>query len=181
MSDRFKKIWNICTWIIVIIVALFAFAFAGVRLIGLTPYTVLSGSMEPAYKVGSLIYVKDVSASDIKIGDPISFKLENTSTVATHRVIDIDNENSFFYTKGDANSDADNAPVSFSSLIGKPVFTIPLLGYASSYIATRQGGITCIVVAVLLLLMISFPDIIDKFTKWDQKRKSSEKAKTQSM
>ena len=42
-----KKIWNFFNTLIVIAVVLLAIALVGVRLVGLTPYAVLSGSMEP--------------------------------------------------------------------------------------------------------------------------------------
>ena len=55
MNPTVKKVWNAVTWVLVLCVAVLAFLLAGVRLIGYTPYTVLSGSMEPTYPVGSLI------------------------------------------------------------------------------------------------------------------------------
>ena len=56
---KLKKAWNVLTTIVVIIVVCAAVLLVGVRLIGLQPYTVLSGSMEPVYHTGSLIYVKE--------------------------------------------------------------------------------------------------------------------------
>ena len=56
--ESFKKIWNGITTVIVILVVILAILLAGVRLFGLQVFTVLSGSMEPTYHVGSLIYVK---------------------------------------------------------------------------------------------------------------------------
>ena len=58
MTAVFKKVWNLITSILVALVVLLAIALVGVRLIGLRTYVVLSGSMEPAYPTGSLIYVK---------------------------------------------------------------------------------------------------------------------------
>ena len=55
-----KKAWNIISSILVALVVLLAIALVGVRLFGLQVYTVLSGSMEPTYHTGSLIYVKRV-------------------------------------------------------------------------------------------------------------------------
>ena len=55
-----KKIWDWISGILVAVVVLLAIALVGVRVVGLQPYVVLSGSMEPAYHVGSLIYVKSV-------------------------------------------------------------------------------------------------------------------------
>ena len=56
----FRKIWNVVYSVIVAVVVLLAVAFVGVRVVGLQPFTVLSGSMEPTYHTGSLIYVKSV-------------------------------------------------------------------------------------------------------------------------
>ena len=72
----------------------------GVRLVGLTPFVVLSGSMEPTYPTGALIYVKKVPAEQIQVGDPITFVMNEDLVVATHRVVDIDGENQRFTTKG---------------------------------------------------------------------------------
>ena len=45
----FRKIWNVVYSVIVAVVVLLAVAFVGVRVVGLQPFTVLSGSMEPTY------------------------------------------------------------------------------------------------------------------------------------
>ena len=60
MSTTIKRIWNWVSSVLVGIVVLLAIALVGVRVVGLQPYVVLSGSMEPTYHVGSLIYVKSV-------------------------------------------------------------------------------------------------------------------------
>ena len=60
MKKTVKRIWNIMTSIIVGIAVLLAVALVGVRLVGFQVFSVLSGSMEPTYHVGSLIYVKNV-------------------------------------------------------------------------------------------------------------------------
>ena len=53
-----KKLLQIISTILVALVVLLAVALVGVRLAGIRTFTVLSGSMEPTYHVGSLIYVK---------------------------------------------------------------------------------------------------------------------------
>ena len=47
MPKALKKAWDIITTILVIAVVVFVILLAGVRLVGLKPYAVLSGSMEP--------------------------------------------------------------------------------------------------------------------------------------
>ena len=69
----FRRIWGIITTLAVIAVVVLAILLVGVRVVGLTPYAVLSGSMEPTYHVGSLIYVRKVAPEDVQIGDPITF------------------------------------------------------------------------------------------------------------
>ena len=47
-----RKLFNALSTLVVIAVVFLAVALVGVRLVGLTPYAVLSGSMEPTYHVG---------------------------------------------------------------------------------------------------------------------------------
>lgn len=150
----------ISTVLVVIVVAV-ALLLVGARLFGLQVYAVLSGSMEPTYHVGSVIYVEPVDPSEIKVGDPITFVMNEELTVATHRVVRIDAENSHFYTKGDANDAPDAAPVHFNNLLGKPVFTIPYLGYISSYVQSPPGIYIAVGVGVLLLALAFLPDMLD--------------------
>ena len=158
----FRKIWNVVYSVIVAVVVLLAVAFVGVRVVGLQPFTVLSGSMEPTYHTGSLIYVKRVEPQDVHVGDPITFVLNEDLVVATHRVIEIDAENERFYTKGDANESADGSPVHFNNLIGVPVFTIPLLGYVANFVTNPPGMYIALAGVAVLLLLTFVPDLIKK-------------------
>lgn len=100
-----KRFCSIVTGIVLVMAALMLVAFAGVRLFGLTPYAVLSGSMEPEYPTGSLIYVRDVDPADVAVGDAITFELES-GTLVTHEVYEIDSDARAFRTQGIANIDA---------------------------------------------------------------------------
>ena len=129
-----KKLWNALTTLIVIL----AILLAGVRLVGLTPYVVLSGSMEPNYHTGSLIYDKKVDPFTMKEGDVITFMVSE-DTLATHRIVgvvpDEDEPGTIrFRTKGDANDSEDGTLVHYKNVVGTPVFTIPYLGYFSNWI-----------------------------------------------
>ena len=161
MNRSVKKIWNVISTVMLVIVVAVAMLLVGARLFGLQVYAVLSGSMEPTYHVGSVIYVEPVDPSEIQVGDPITFVMNEELTVATHRVVRIDAENSHFYTKGDANDAPDAAPVHFNNLLGKPVFTIPYLGYISSYVQSPPGMYYAIAVGVLLLVLVFVPDMLD--------------------
>ncbi len=160
ISRKAKRLWNIASTILVVIVVIFAVLLTGIRLIGLHPYTVLSGSMEPTYHTGSLIYVKEAKPEEIEVGQAITFVLNEDLVVATHRVIEIDEENQRFYTKGDANQSADGAPVHFKNLIGIPLFSIPFLGYVSSYIQSPPGLYVALAAGAVLLLLLFLPELL---------------------
>jgi len=137
-----RRIWNILLTVLLILALALAAAFTGVRLFGLTPYTVTSGSMEPVYPVGSILYVKEVPPQEVQVGDAITFRF-NGSVAATHQVWAIEGES--FRTQGIANRDSqgniqhDAAPVPFENLIGKPVGCIPYLGFLYSVMKTPAG------------------------------------------
>lgn len=170
MPPKVKKVWEAVTTVLVVLVVVFAVFLMGSRLVGLQVYHVISPSMEPTYSVGDLIYVKEVDPDSVKVGDPITFVLNEDLVVATHRVVSIDSENRQFTTKGDANSTEDAAPVHFNNLIGVPVFSIPLLGYVSSYIQSPPGMYVAIAFGVVLLAAVFLPDMLSKKDKKVEKQ-----------
>lgn len=165
MPKKVKKIWDTVTTALVILVVVFAVFLMGSRLVGLQVYHIISPSMEPNYSVGDLIYVKSVDPDSIKVGDPITFVLNEDLVVATHRVVAIDSENRHFTTKGDANRTEDAEPVHFNNLIGVPVFAIPLLGYVSAYIQSPPGMYVAIALGVVLIAAVFLPDLLAKKDK----------------
>ena len=174
------KIWNTFTTILVAAVVLLAIALVGVRLVGLQVFTVLSGSMEPAYHTGSLIYVKDIDPAEIKAGQVITFVL-NEDTVATHRVVEVipDEEDASvlrFKTKGDANDTVDGSLVHYKNVIGTPVFTIPYLGYIANYIQKPPGLYIAISVGAIILLLVFLPDL---FVEEEKKEKDEQGKKAE--
>lgn len=168
MPKKVKKILDIITTALVVLVALFAVLLMGARLVGLQVFHVISPSMEPTYSVGDLIYVKAVDPDGVNVGDAITFVLNEDLVVATHRVVEIDSENRQFTTKGDANKTEDAAPVHFNNLIGVPVFAIPLLGYVSAYIQSPPGMYVAIGFGAALLAAVFLPDLLRKKNKKEQ-------------
>lgn len=174
MPKKIKKIWDTVTSVLVILVVVFAVFLMGSRLVGLQVYNVISGSMEPTYSVGDLLYVKTVDPDSVKVGDPITFVLNEDLVVATHRVVSIDAENRRFITKGDANETEDASPVHFNNLVGVPVFVIPLLGYVSAYIQSPPGMYVAIGLGVLLLAAVFLPDLMTKKNKNEHKQEETQ-------
>jgi len=164
MGTVVKKVWNGLMTVVVIITVVFALLLVGARLIGYRVYSVLSGSMEPTYHTGALIYVKEVDTSAIKEGQVITFMLSE-DTIATHRVIEVvrDTEDPGvvrYRTKGDANNAPDGTLVHYKNVIGTPVFTIPYLGYVASYIQHPPGTYFAIAAVAIIILLAFLPDLI---------------------
>ena len=200
-----RKLWGFISTLLVIAMILLAMLLVGVRLVGLTPYAVLSGSMEPTYHVGALIYVKDIPPEDITVGTPITFVVNEDLLIATHRVVDVmvltereeplldeagapvldedgdevmqtvplDEPVYYYQTKGDANEDVDGAAVHFKNVVGTPVFTIPYLGYLSSWLQTKKGMIMGVSIAIVILMLTFLPDILNAVD--DEPRKKPKK------
>ena len=176
-----KRIWNGITTILVAIVVILALLLVGVRLVGLQVFTVLSGSMEPTYHVGALIYVKKVDPMELEAGDVITFMLDE-DTVATHRVVEVvpDEEDPSvirFRTKGDANDNVDGGLVHYMNVLGTPVFTIPMLGYLASYIQNPPGTYVAISAGAVLLLLVFLPDLFTQEEKPRRKRGKYERVR----
>ena len=174
-----KTIWNAVTTVLVAAVVILAILLVGVRVVGLTPYVVLSGSMEPTYHTGSLIYVKKVDLFTIEAGDPITFMLLE-DTIATHRVVGVvpdENDNTVvrFRTKGDANEAEDGSLVHYKNFIGSPVFSIPYLGYVSDYITNPPGMYIGFTVLAVIILMLFAPDLLKAADAADKKAEAKKK------
>ena len=110
-------------------------------------FTVLSGSMEPVLRIGSVAIVG--SKDDYQVGDVITFRLQSGSkSTVTHRIQKIVDENGEvkYVTKGDANEDPDLQPVEKSRVLGEVVWTVPVVGKILEYMKTQQGFIFLIVI-----------------------------------
>ena len=161
MQNKVKKIWNTVTTCLISLVVILAILLWGFRLFGFEVLVVQSGSMEPAYHVGSLVYVKPVDTQKLETGDVITFELGG-GVRGTHRIIEVleeDGERSF-RTKGDNNDHPDANPIRPEAIVGKVRFTIPLLGFLVAFIQQPAGRFFAISVAAFLLLLTILPEII---------------------
>lgn len=177
MQKKAKKVWDTFTTILVVIVVALAIMLVGVRAAGIQVYTVLSGSMEPTYHTGSLIYVKSVDYTEIEAGQVITFMLDE-DTIATHRVVEVipdetDESVVRYRTKGDANEAEDGSLVHYKNVIGTPIFSIPYMGYVANYIQNPPGTYVSISAGAILLLLVFLPDLFDE-DKETKKKKNKE-------
>ena len=159
MISRLRKIVDVIIGFLLIVAILLIIALFGVRLFSLSPYVVVSGSMEPKYLVGSIVYVKDVPKEQLKVGDDITFYLDQDS-VATHRINKIYKDEKKVQTYGINNIDTnghqinDARVIDFDKIVGKVKYSIPKLGFVYMFLRTTSGKIAILVI-VLAMLAIS--------------------------
>mgnify|MGYP002766165380 FL=1 len=117
----------------------------------------LTGSMEPAIPVHSLIVTEAVDPESLQVGDIITFrsmesKLEGA--LNTHRITSVYEERGqlMFHTKGDANAVEDSEPVSSINVVGKVVFISAALGTVVSLFSNPLVFFPFVVVPLVLLL-----------------------------
>jgi signal peptidase len=143
--------------IVLIIIAMLTF---------LAPYfgwrvdAVMSGSMEPEVKVGSLIVTRPVQPEEIKVGDIITFYCPLINEMISHRVTTVESGTlSYFRTKGDANEDSDPFIVPVRNIAGRVWFNITYLGYATQFIKTRLGILLTLFIPGLIIIVIEIRNI----------------------
>ena len=107
--------------------------------LGIKPFVVLSGSMEPAIFTGDLVIVKTIEPAKLKMGDIISFKEDKS--VITHRIIEVTEKDGepAFITKGDANNAVDQSAVTYAQVEGIYIRRINNLGDLAMFMQTPFG------------------------------------------
>lgn len=115
------------------------------RVFGFRIYTVVSGSMEPAIPVGSLLYIQEMPPEDMKEKDVIAYYGGHDQTaIITHRVVENRILMGEFVTKGDANAAEDMEPVSYDDFIGKVRLSIPKVGGAAQAFSSTPGKVAAV-------------------------------------
>lgn len=154
-NPLFKKIARVVYWIIlgilIIVGTLSLMSSRGIPK-NFRILVVRSGSMEPAIKTGSLVFVRPSEEYDV--GDAITFNKINTREPVTHRINQIEEAEGIkiYTTKGDANDTKDLDKILGGQIIGKVFFHTSYFGYVITYTRTTTGFIILIVIPALLII-----------------------------
>lgn len=156
-----KKILNLFYWLLMVFLVVVA-GLSAMSVLGLPQnfraFVVQSGSMSPAIKIGSLVFIQP--STDYQKGDIITVKvgedadIKNPKATITHRIVDVtqkDNQ-TFYTTKGDGNNTPDMTPRPTALVLGKVILTVPFLGYPVGFIKTQVGFIIAIVIPATIII-----------------------------
>lgn len=114
-----------------------------VKIFGYSGLIILTGSMEPVYHPGDVIFIHE--QKDYEIKDIITF--HQRGMIVTHRIVGKDGET--FTTQGDANNTSDE-PIQLSDIEGKVVGSVGRVGKAMLFLQTPIGIVALLVVLVSL-------------------------------
>ena len=114
-----------------------------VKVFGYSGLVILTGSMEPVYHPGDVIFIHE--QKDYQINDVITF--HQRGMIVTHRIVDKDGTT--FTTQGDANNSSDES-IQITDIEGKVVGSIGGVGKAILFLQTPAGIISLLVVLVSL-------------------------------
>jgi signal peptidase len=148
------KTFSFCLGLLASAVFVIAIAYTVVTHTGFQAEPVLSGSMEPTMKVGSVAFVKPIDASLVRKGDVVTFQNPDAKgMLITHRVVKVDqtDEGVIYRTKGDANQAQDPWRLKAVGTVGRLEFDVPYLGYAIVHLGVRDVRI-----AIFLILCAAF-------------------------
>lgn len=156
-----SKIYNIATYLFFLALLLLGLLLLGMFLpnkVGYEVRIVQTGSMEPNIPVGSAVIIKP--AVHYLVNDVITFQREDKPI--THRIVkdEVIAGDISYTVKGDANDVVDSQTVKKNEVIGKVVFSIPLLGYILDFIRQPLGFILIIGIPLLSLFIDEVMKII---------------------
>lgn len=124
--------------------------------------TVYSGSMEPTIHTGSVAIDLPVQASDVKVGDVVTFvRPDNQNELVTHRVIAVETGPSGrqWVTKGDANSVADPWRVPATGAGYRYWFSIPYCGFILVWLQSPIGRLLFLVIPAAALGLLTLYEL----------------------
>ena len=162
-----KKIFKIVATIIKIFLVLTIVLFVGFVLLqrlsnnnktvlGYRMFAVVTGSMEPVYKIGDVILVKTVDTNTLKEGDDVTYLGKEASfkdKVITHRIIKIEEKSGVkvFHTKGVA-TNSEDPTIEGNQIYGKVTKKLTILSFFHKYSSGNVGFFFFVVLPIMLLV-----------------------------
>ncbi|MBU1110715.1 signal peptidase I [Patescibacteria group bacterium] len=136
---------------------------------------VMSGSMTPAVRVGSIALVKP--AETYNTGDVITFAYsDDPEYTITHRIHEITGEDDqqVFTTKGDANEEPDQNTLLRENIKGKMLLAVPYLGYLVNFSKTTRGFMLLVILPAVFIILDELRVIRAEVVKQVEKKKKKE-------
>jgi signal peptidase len=131
-------------------------------LLGAKSLAVMSGSMAPAVETGDVVVTETISPTEARVGDVVTFRdPRGSERLITHRLHGFRLSGGRFraVTKGDANNTVERWSVPSGGQIGRVVYRVPKLGYATARIRSSVLGPLLLSVSALGLALLALTGI----------------------
>lgn len=125
-------------------------------IVGRHSFAILSGSMTPTFQVGDLVIEHPIPATDVRIGDVVTFRDPDESRrLLTHRVVHyrVHLGRVDVVTRGDANVTVERWSIPSNGTVGRVEFHIPKAGYVLMHGGGRLSRVAFLLVPILLLAL----------------------------
>ncbi|MBT2637782.1 signal peptidase I [Bacillus sp. ISL-39] len=185
MKIAVKIISSLISFVLVLLLIISLYIMVSSRITGSQPSVmgnqlmlVLSGSMEPNIKTGSVVGVKPLDDKEkltLKKGDIITFYSPiKANTIVTHRIKEIKGQGNQieYITQGDNNKTEDPIAVPAQSLIGKYAnIHVPYAGYILGFLQSKKGIALSLILPGLILIIYNSISLWKIFKQWDPSKK----------
>lgn len=116
------RLWEnlllICSILLVLMIIYIQFFSSemNIKPFGIEVLKVMSDSMNPVFKKNDIIIIQE--QNEYKVGDIVAY-IADDGNIVTHRIIEENENENGFYTKGDNNNTKDEALIYPNNIIGK--------------------------------------------------------------
>ena len=172
--------FSVCLALFVYIAFVMFQRFSGnASLFGYRVFTVASGSMSPAYIVNDVIFVKEVDANSLKVGDDVAYQGTRggfEGLIITHRIIKIEEESDGtkrFFTQG-INNDNPDPSINEGQILGKVCGKIFFINTLNHIIKNVYGFFFLIFIPLVLVIILEILETIVEYKLENNKIKRIE-------
>ncbi len=162
--NKLKPILKVLEWLVFLVLLFLVFIIISpkLKIKGLPrSFIIVSGSMEPKIKTGSVVFTKELDPKKVLVGDIIAYTSpSNPKDTVLHRVLSIKSVDPLtFETKGDSNKSLDNWDVMAVGIKGKYLYSIPYIGYVGAFTRNPLGFLAIIVMPALFFILLQILNI----------------------
>jgi signal peptidase len=129
---------------------------AGPAFLPFQVFPVLDGKMAPAINPGSVVVVTRVPASQLRVGDVVTFQPPGQTGFVTRRVFTLQSSGAgpVAQTRADAEARPDSGRLSFKGTGWRAAFSVPLLGYLVAPPGSAGRLLLLLVPGLLLFVLL---------------------------
>lgn len=146
-----KNIFNLFIKCIYILTIIYLIIFIP-KIFKYNPLVVISGSMNPTYQIGGLVYYHYENYENINPGDIVVYKYDNH--IISHRVYR--KLTNGLIVKGDANNNPDSLLITSNMILGVGTsLCIPYIGYYAGFIYNHKYLLVILIGTVIIKMFLN--------------------------